>query len=358
MSEEHASAKKSASSNRKVEALPSKVGGYKPIQALNSGAMGNLWICRDPSLDRMVVAKRLHPHLNSNETFVKRFLQEGSILAHLNHPNIVQPYGLWKDSDGNLTMSIEYVNGSSLKELLAKNAQPPVWVVMTILYEILITLSHAHRNGVIHRDLKPANLMIDKDGRVRLLDFGIAHTDEPLKDGEELTETGCIMGTAAYMSPEQITGQKSNYSTDLFSLGVIASEMLIGENLFRGSNFEETRENILKMKFTPEVFPKDVPMELRTLVLRLLQKKSSKRPSSACDVANEVSVMMETFPRDMSPYIADWADAVKHDQPLDSLMEPAMPKSRFGFRMGFILGMLFVGILVAVISASVMHSAM
>ena len=154
---------KATQSRKKVkDQLPSKIGGYKPIQALNSGAMGSLWLCRDPSLDRLVVAKRLHSNLNQQEIYIKRFLQEGSILAHLNHPSIIQPYALWKDSDGNYTMSMEYVQGSSLKDLLLRNKRPPIWVVETILYELLSALSHAHRNGVTHRDLKPANMMIDR----------------------------------------------------------------------------------------------------------------------------------------------------------------------------------------------------
>ena len=291
--------------------------------------------------------------MNQQDIYIKRFLQEGSILAHLNHPSIIQPYALWKDSDGNYTMSMEYVQGSSLKDLLLRNKRPPVWVVETILYELLSALSHAHRNGVTHRDLKPANMMIDKDGRVRLLDFGIAHTDTPLEIGKELTQTGCIIGTAAYMSPEQIMGQKVNYASDLFSVGIIASEMLIGENLFRGKDFEETRENILKMKFKLEVFPNDVPKPLRKFVLKLLNKRASKRPSSACDAANELADLMREYPRDMTPYIAEWADTVNEDQPIDSVISPKPQKTTFKYGIGFILGVIvaaiaFIGVQLAI----------
>ena len=193
---------------------------------------------------------------------------------------------------------------------------------------------------VTHRDLKPANMMIDKDGRLRLLDFGIAHTETPLEIGKELTQTGCIIGTAAYMSPEQIMGEKVNYASDLFSVGIIASEMLIGENLFRGKDFEETRENILKMKFKLEVFPDDVPKPLRKFVLKLLNKRASKRPSSACDAANELADLMHEFPRDMTPYIAEWADAVNEDQPTDSIISPNPQKTTFKYGIGFVLGAL------------------
>jgi serine/threonine-protein kinase len=241
-------------------------------------------------------------------------------------------------------MSMEYIQGSSLKDLLLRNKRPPIWVVETILYELLSALSHAHRNGVTHRDLKPANMMIDKDGRLRLLDFGIAHTETPLEIGKELTQTGCIIGTAAYMSPEQIMGEKVNYASDLFSVGIIASEMLIGENLFRGKDFEETRENILKMKFKLEVFPDDVPKPLRKFVLKLLNKRASKRPSSACDAANELADLMREYPRDMTPYIAEWADTVNEDQPVDTVISPKPQKTTFKYGIGFLLGVIVTAI--------------
>ena len=129
--------------------------------------------------------------------------------------------------------------------------------------------------------------------------------------------------------------------------------MLIGENLFRGKDFEETRENILKMKFKPEVFPNDVPKPLRKFVLKLLNKRASKRPSSACDAANELADLMREYPRDMTPYIAEWADTVNEDQPVDSVMSPKPQKTTFKYGIGFILGVVvaaiaFIGVQLAI----------
>ena len=335
------------------DALPKKIGGYTPTQMLGHGAMGNVWLCHDESLDRMVIVKQMVPKLLDQDSFILRFQQEATILAHLNHPAIVVPYALWKESDGQLSLSMEFVMGKNLREILDVCKQPPVWVVMAILYEIFLALSVVHRAGIVHRDLKPANMMVDKDGRIRLLDFGVAHMDKVYEDDPTLTMAGSQIGTAAYMSPEQAVGSEATPASDLFSMGIIASEMLIGENLFRGKDFEETRENILKMKFKLEVFPNDVPKPLRKFVLKLLNKRASKRPSSACDAANELADLMREYPRDMTPYIAEWADTVNEDQPIDSVISPKPQKTTFKYGIGFILGVIvaaiaFIGVQLAI----------
>ena len=201
---------------------PSKIGGYTPTQELGSGAMGKLWLCHDKSLDRMVVVKQMQQDIEDSDTNIRRFMQEGNILAHLNHPAITKPYALWKEKDGKLSLSMEFIHGLTLRQILDKVKQPPLWVVYAILHEILCALGEAHRKGIVHRDLKPANIMVDNDGRIHLLDFGIAHTESPLKfskddDGERLTQTGAILGTVTYMSPEQTIGEEAQPRTCLQS---------------------------------------------------------------------------------------------------------------------------------------------
>lgn len=335
---------------------PTRIGGYKPTQELSSGAMGNLWLCHDPSLDRMVVVKQMRETLEENSDAIKRFMREGNILAHLNHPAIIQPHALWKEKDGKLSLSMEFVNGITLRQLLDKCKQPPLWVVMAILYDVLGALGHAHRAGVVHRDLKPANIMIDVDGRIRLLDFGIAHTENPLNDSEDsLTITGAILGTVTYMSPEQTLGENATPASDLFAVGVIASEMLLGENIFRGENFADTVKRVQKLRVTEKAFDKNVPTGLRKFVLKLLAKKPKNRPLTAFDAASELSEMMKDLPRDLTPYMGMWTAGLKSEEKMqneDQFCNPPIYKA--SKKSTFILGLL-TGAAFAAAAAFLIH---
>lgn len=325
--------------------LPKKIGGYTPTQMLGHGAMGNVWLCHDPSLDRMVVVKQMRQVLLNQDDFILRFEREAKILAHLNHPAIIQPYALWKESDGQLSLSMEFVEGKSLRELLDCCKTPPVWVVMAVLYEILTALSEVHRYGIVHRDLKPANLMIDKDGRIRLLDFGVAHADKENEDDLTLTVAGSQIGTGAYMSPEQTVNEDATAASDLFSMGIIAAEMLLGENVFRGENLSKTFKRIQKLKIKPEAFPKGTPKPLIKLVLKLLAKNPAKRPLSAADAADELSKLMNGYPRHMEPYLAEWVLAALNSK--ESTVDPVVnpDKSKKIFILGLSLGAFIISIL-------------
>ena len=307
---------------------PSKIGGYTPTQELGSGAMGKLWLCHDKSLDRMVVVKQMQQDIEDSDTNIRRFMQEGNILAHLNHPAITKPYALWKEKDGKLSLSMEFIHGLTLRQILDKVNRPPLWVVYAILHEILCALGEAHRKGIVHRDLKPANIMVDNDGRIHLLDFGIAHTESPLKfskddDGERLTQTGAILGTVTYMSPEQTIGEEASPASDLFAVGIIACEMLLGQNLFRGTSFSDTIQRIQKLKVTEKAFSKDIPTRLVKLIVKLLNKDPRKRPLTAFDAAEQVSIVMRNLPRDMVPYMANFHQAENRRPRRNALHEPA-----------------------------------
>ena len=332
------------------DALPKKIGGYTPTQMLGHGAMGNVWLCHDESLDRMVIVKQMVPKLLDQDSFILRFQQEATILAHLNHPAIVVPYALWKESDGQLSLSMEFVMGKNLREILDANKQPPVWVVMAILYEIFLALSVVHRAGIVHRDLKPANMMVDKDGRIRLLDFGVAHVDKEYEDDPTLTMAGSQIGTAAYMSPEQTVGNEATPASDLFSMGIIASEMLLGENVFRGESLNQTLQNIRRLKIGKKAFPAGTPKPLAKLVMRLLEKKPSKRPLSAADVADELSRMMRTYPRDLTPYLAEWVNATVKGE--NALIEPKTYPNRTG---KLIVAAFFAGIAASAAVFALLH---
>lgn len=341
---------------------PSKIGGYTPTQELGSGAMGHLWLCHDKSLDRMVVVKQMQQDIEDSDVNVRRFMQEGNILAHLNHPAITKPYALWKEKDGKLSLSMEFVHGLTLRQILDQVKQPPLWMVLNILHEILCALGEAHRKGIVHRDIKPANIMIDNDGRIHLLDFGIAHTESPLKfskdeDGERLTQTGAILGTVTYMSPEQTVGEEATPASDLFAVGIVASEMLLGQNIFRGSNFSDTLQRIQKLRVTEKAFDKELPRRLKKLIVKMLNKDPRKRPLTAFDAAEQISLVMRNYPRDMVPYSAMWIFAVKDSikQKTESIDEtlytepPIYPThTKFHFFKGLGIGTL-VGFLICFI---------
>ena len=341
---------------------PSKIGGYTPTQELGSGAMGQLWLCHDKSLDRMVVVKQMQQDIEDSDVNIRRFMQEGNILAHLNHPAITKPYALWKEKDGKLSLSMEFVHGLTLRQILDKVKQPPLWIVLNILHEILCALGEAHRKGIVHRDIKPANIMIDNDGRVHLLDFGIAHSENLLQfnkgeDAERLTQTGAILGTVTYMSPEQTVGEEATPASDLFAVGIVASEMLLGQNIFRGSNFSDTLQRIQKLRVTEKAFDKDLPRRLKKLIVKMLNKDPRKRPLTAFDAAEQVSLIMRNYPRDMVPYTAMWIFAIKDSikQKTESIDEtlytepPIYPTHvKFHFFKGLAAGVL-IGFLISFI---------
>ena len=341
---------------------PSKIGGYTPTQELGSGAMGQLWLCHDKSLDRMVVVKQMQQDIENSDVNIRRFMQEGNILAHLNHPAITKPYALWKEKDGKLSLSMEFVHGLTLRQILDKVKQPPLWIVLNILHEILCALGEAHRKGIVHRDIKPANIMIDNDGRIHLLDFGIAHSENLLQfnkgeDAERLTQTGAILGTVTYMSPEQTVGEEATPASDLFAVGIVASEMLLGQNIFRGSNFSDTLQRIQKLRVTEKAFDKDLPRRLKKLIAKMLNKDPRKRPLTAFDAAEQVSLIMRNYPRDMVPYTAMWIFAIKDSikQKTESIDEtlytepPIYPTHiKFHFFKGLAAGVL-IGFLISFI---------
>lgn len=340
MPKENAPVKKTAASTKKA-ALPSRIGLYKPTQFLGHGAMGNVFLCHDESLNRMVVVKQMVQTLYDQGSFVERFEREARILSKLNHPTIVHPYALWQESDGQYSLAMEFVYGKSLREILDKNPNPPLWAIMEILYQISSGLAEAHRYGVTHRDVKPANIMLDKDGRVRLLDFGVAHDEN---DGLDLTEDHAQLGTASYMSPEQIADSSTiTPASDVFSIGIIASEMLLRKNPFRGTSLAETFNNIQKKKIPAKAFAKETPKELVDFILQMLKKDPHKRPLSN-DIAEFFSKMMRHYPRNMCPYMVEWANAALNGN--ESTIEPApyAEKKRLSFKTGLVTGSILASV--------------
>jgi serine/threonine-protein kinase len=293
---------------------PDKIGPYSVQDCIGQGSMGEIWLCHDPSLDRMLVVKRMQLALRGYEDLVQRFNREVQVLAAMNHQNIVQVYGYWMEK-GQLNLSMEFINGWSLRQILDKANIFPAWVASYILWEVLSALVHVHYNRFVHRDLKPGNIMVNFAGQAKLLDFGIARIEN-----QEITIPGTVIGTTAYMSPEQVRGDTATEASDIFSLGIIAYEMLAGKHPFREDTVEKTSKNILHKSISISDFPKEVPSSLRRLVGGMLAKDSNKRAGSAYGCLMRLDSIMSGLPRELSRPLSSWLRSVRKDLP-----QPAAP---------------------------------
>ena len=209
-----------------------RIRNFQIKDLIATGGMAAVYKAVQVSLDRDVAVKILHQHLAQDEKFIKRFEREAKSAAALKHENIVDiiDYGL---EDGKYFIAMEYVDGRSLKSLLEELREIPVGISLKIVSDVLSGLEYAHKKGVIHRDIKPGNILISFEGRAKIADFGLAKA----KEQSSLTVTGALIGTPAYMSPEQAVGKKVDQQSDLFSLGIVLYEMLTGSQPFRGETY-------------------------------------------------------------------------------------------------------------------------
>jgi len=212
-----------------------KILNYEIVSLLGEGGMGNVYLAEHAQLGRKVAIKMLHPKLASNESLRKRFLNEASAMAHLQHPNIV---GLldYVESDDGLFLIMEYVQGEEL-DIHIREVSGPIEEkkAKVLMAEILDAFDYAHKQGIVHRDIKPSNILMTKDGGVKVLDFGIA---KMMDDDKSMTKTGTQMGTVLYMSPEQVKGEKIDARTDIYSLGVTLFQMITGRAPYSGDTTE------------------------------------------------------------------------------------------------------------------------
>ena len=267
----------------------SRLGPYEITAAIGAGGMGEVFRARDTKLNRDVAIKVLPAAFAQDRERVARFKREAQVLASLNHPNIAGIYGL-DESDGMVALVMELVEGEDLSQQLKRGAMP-VDEAMGIAKQVAFGLEEAHERGIIHRDLKPANIKITPDGKVKILDFGLAKaldTDAAMNSGSNHlshsptmsrhgTEAGMIMGTAAYMSPEQARGKSVDRRADIWSFGVLLFEMLTGRRLFAGETVSDTLAAVLKTEPDWTLLPADTPPALRRFVRRCLEKDPKRR---------------------------------------------------------------------------------
>ncbi|BBO73313.1 hypothetical protein DSCW_07300 [Desulfosarcina widdelii] len=251
-----------------------KYGRYEVVKELGRGTMGVVYQAHDPQIDRMVALKVLRPDRVVSQDFVLRFLREAKAIGRISHPNIVTVYDVGQDH-GTIYIAMEFLEGRPLNEAIKGRTLPPDEAVQ-MCSEVAEALGYAHSKGITHRDIKPSNIILTPDHRTKLTDFGIARIEDP--DAAQQTQAGDILGTPVYMAPEQVMGQKADGRTDLYALGVILYEMVVGKRPFGGGNIAAIFRSI-----THE--PPEDPMkagtfhhrELADLILKSLSKDPNQR---------------------------------------------------------------------------------
>ena len=269
-----------------------KLGPYEIQSPLGAGGMGEVYRATDTKLGRDVALKVLPGEMAQDPERLGRFRREAKTLAQLDHPNIVTIYSV-EEWDGIHFLTMQLVEGLPLDHLIPEGGLP-VEQIIEIASAFGDALAAAHEKGIVHRDLKPANVMVRNDGRVKVLDFGLAKDVRASNPGDATmtsasrTEMGVVMGTPAYMSPEQTSGRPLDHRSDIFSIGVVLHEMATGRRPFEGSSSAELVSAILRD--TPpsvtELRP-NLPGDLARIVRRCLEKDPRHRLQTARDVSNE-----------------------------------------------------------------------
>ena len=248
--------------------------------------MADVWLAEDQELGRRVAVKILHERYASDDQFVERFRREATHAAGLSHPNIVSIYDRG-EADGCYFIVMEYVEGRTLKELIVTRGPCPIPIGISYTRQILAALRYAHRNGIIHRDIKPHNVIVDREGRVKVADFGIARAG-----ASQITEAGSIVGTAQYLSPEQARGAPVDESSDLYSSGIVLYELLTGTVPFTGETpVEIAMKHLSQAPAAPSAERAEIPRDIDLVVLRALAKEPTDRYRSAQEMDRDLELV-------------------------------------------------------------------
>jgi serine/threonine-protein kinase len=277
-----------------MDIMISQLGRYEVLGELGQGAMGVVYKARDPLIDRVVAIKTINLGLalDEKEEYEGRFYQEAKAAGRLSHPNIVTIYDVGKSGDV-AYIAMELLEGRELRDIMNDRGLLPVDQVLDIVAQVALGLSYAHENGIVHRDVKPSNIMLVRDGHAKITDFGIAR----MTSSAVRTQTGMVLGSPKYMSPEQVMGKEIDQRSDIFSLGVMLYEMLTGQAPFDGENVNAIMYQTLNaIPVPPNSLNPLVPEMVNFIVAKALTKGLEDRYQNAKDLAVDLRTCRDTLP--------------------------------------------------------------
>jgi eukaryotic-like serine/threonine-protein kinase len=348
-------------------AVGTKLGPYEIVSQLGAGGMGEVYRARDTKLNRDVALKVLPEVLARDPERMARFKREAQVLASLNHPNIATIYG-FEESDGVRALVMELVEGQTLAEIVEARHGVPLQDALPIAKQIAEALEYAHERGIIHRDLKPANVKVTPDGTVKVLDFGLAKalasdaSDSSLSNSPTLsptlsiaaTQAGVILGTVAYMSPEQAKGKNVDRRTDVWAFGCVLYEMLTGKRTFEGEDLTETVVSVMRSEPDWEALPTDTPPRIRGLLRRCL----TKDPKQRLQAIGEARIAMEEVISGVAAPVYDRQGSAEEDAAHRAALQPVWRRALPWALASLIVGALLSGLLVWKLAAPAPPSAM
>jgi len=278
---------------------------YRLVSRIAVGGMGEVWVAHDESLARDVAVKVLREEFAGDEGFLERFRAEARNSAQLSHPNIAQLYD-YGEQEGSGFLVMELILGEPLADLLDREPVLPTRRLLPILAETARALHAAHVAGVVHRDVKPGNILLERSGRVKITDFGISTAINQVP----MTDSGMVMGTAQYLSPEQAIGKAATAASDIYSLGIVAYESLVGNRPFTGPTAVDIAVAHVNTPVPP--MPAEIDPELSALVMKMLSKDPEERPRSAASLARILDEMADRTPSSGVPSALG-----RHARPVD-----------------------------------------
>ena len=286
--------KPESAAQRTIEIPVQRIGRYEILKTLGQGAMGIVYKAQDPQIGRIVAIKSISAAVPSDPEFMiykQRFMQEAKAAGQMVHPGIVTIYDLAEDKDGHPAMVMEFVEGVTLEKIMT-GERPPFKRCINLLAQAARALDYAHQRGVIHRDIKPANLLVTGSDVLKIADFGVAKLA-----GSSLTMTGQLLGTPAFMSPEQFTGSFVDGRSDLFSLGSILYWMCTGELPFSGESITSIGIKVMQIEpVSARQLNPSLPPEIDRVLAHCLAKRPEERYATAAELAADLEALGAGLP--------------------------------------------------------------